>query len=289
MSQITDKLPAATHMGVVTLTVSDPEASVQYYTEIIGLKVLEQNPDRIVLGAGQTPLLHLDSPPGVQRPTARTTGLYHLAILVPSRADLGRVILNFIERQHSLDGVADHLVSEALYLSDPDGNGIEIYRDRQRDEWKWDGDRVRMATDPLDVDGVIASVPDPDAPFTGLPEGTIMGHVHLRIADVEQARAFYVDTLGFDIVAEWHGAVFVSAGGYHHHLGLNMWQSRGAPPAPDNSTGLREFEMVLPDAASVQALAGRLSAQAITYEQQGDDLLFDDPFSNHIRVTTQGA
>lgn len=289
MSQIIEKLPAATHMGAVTLAVSDLERSVGYYTEIIGLRVLEQTGDSAVLGAGQTPLLRLQALPDARRQPSRTTGLYHVAILLPSRADLGRVIINFSQRQYRLEGVADHLVSEALYLSDPDGNGLEIYRDRPRDEWVWDGERVRMSTDPLDVEGIVASVPDPDQPFTGMPDGTVIGHVHLRVADVAQARAFYVDTLGFDPVAEWRGALFVSAGRYHHHLGLNTWQSAGAPPAPADSVGLREFVIVLPDEDSVQALVGRLSANGIPHEQAGDRLVFDDPFSNRIRVVIEGA
>jgi catechol 2,3-dioxygenase len=287
-SHITEKLPATTHMGTVTLAVSNLERSIQYYTDIIGLKLLQTTEGQAMLGVGTTPLLVLKELAGASRQPRRTTGLYHIAILVPSREDLGRVLLNFARKQFRISGVADHLVSEALYLDDPDGNGLEIYRDRPRTEWNWNGDQVRMASDPLDIDGIISSVPDPDAPYNGMPDGTIIGHMHLRVADIPKARTFYIDTVGFDVVADWPGALFISAGKYHHHIGMNTWQSAGGSPAPTDSVGLREFVIVLPDVDAVNALSKRLTAKGVSVETLSDGgIAFNDPWSNRVRVEVE--
>jgi catechol 2,3-dioxygenase len=290
-SQITEKLPATTHMGTVTLAVANLERSIQFYTEIIGLKVLEHDAGvQAVLGAGTTPLLILQELAGAQRQPSRATGLYHVAILVPTRPDLGRLLLNFARRQFRITGVADHLVSEAIYLDDPDGNGLEIYRDRPRSEWGWDGDRVRMASDPLDIDGIIDSVPDQTEPFAGMPDGTVIGHMHLRIGSIPQAAAFYLDTLGFDLIAEMPSALFVSAGKYHHHIGMNIWHSAGGQPAPADSVGLREFVIVVPDADAVHALTERLSSSGAAVEQLADGgIAFNDPWRNRIRVEVEAT
>lgn len=288
MAQIIEKLPAAAHIGTVTLAVADVNRSIRFYTEIIGLKVLQHTAEQqATLGAGKEPLLILREQVGARRQPSRTTGLYHVAILVPTRPDLGRVLLNFAQHAYRLQGVADHLVSEAIYLADPDGNGLEIYRDRPRDAWHWADDRVVMATDPLDIDEIIASVPDPDVPFQGMSADTRIGHIHLRVGDIPQARAFYIDVLGFDLIAEMPSALFVSAGKYHHHIGMNIWQSAGAPPPPADSVGLREFVITLPDAASVNALAERLSAHHVAFSSAEDAMMFDDPWNNRIRVEVE--
>jgi len=184
-------------------------------------------------------------------------------------------------------GQGDHLVSEAFYLSDPDGNGLELYRDRPRSEWEWDGGQVRMATDPVDVEGMFAEIRDRDAALANpaAPEGTKLGHVHLRVADVGQAEKFYVDTLGFDVTARWPGALFVSAGGYHHHLGLNTWQSRGAKPPTEPSVGLREFGLALPNQEEIRQLVDRVRAAGFKTEMDGDGAVLIDPFENRIRLT----
>jgi catechol 2,3-dioxygenase len=178
-------------------------------------------------------------------------------------------------------------VSEAIYLDDPDGNGLEIYRDRPRSEWTWKDGHVMMAVDPLDIDAIVATVPDPNAPFAGMAEGTRVGHVHLRVGALDQAEAFYHGLLGFDIVARVPGALFVSAGGYHHHIGLNTWQSRGAPRPPADAAGLREFVIVLPEAQARDQLAARLEGAAVPFERQGADLLADDPWGNRLRVAPE--
>src|SRR5262249_15836204 len=215
-----------------------------------------------------------------------TTGLYHFAILVPSRADLSRALRRLAETDTVLQGAADHGVSEALYLADPDGNGIEIYRDRPRAEWPFVDGQLRMGADPLDSDGLLAvseGADSPDSPYSGLARATTIGHVHLHVSNLESARRFYVDVLGFTLMQRYGpSALFVSAGGYHHHIGLNTWAGVGAPPPPPGAIGLKYFEVRLPDRAAVEAAAGRVRAARIPVESMGDAALVQDPASNAI-------
>jgi catechol 2,3-dioxygenase len=280
-------------MGPLTLTISNLARSIDFYTRVIGLKLLiapetDAPTGEATLGAGGTPLLRLIGLPNAHRQPSFSTGLYHVAILLPTREDLGRFLINLQHNQAAISrlGSADHLVSEAIYLNDPDGNGLEIYRDRPRSEWVWTGSQVKMDTLAADMEGIIASVPDPQAPFTGLPDGTTIGHVHLRVGDLGLAQAFYAQVLGFDVVSQFPGALFISAGGYHHHLGLNIWQSKGAAPAPQGSVGLREYTIVVPDAQALSALAARLVAAGHTLmDQQNTSFLTHDPWQNLIRFS----
>lgn len=283
----TSTIYPATRMGKVAFAVADLKRSIDFYTSVIGMSILEQNEQTATLGAGSTPLLELQALPGAEPQPARTTGLYHLAILLPSRPDLGRMILQLARTQYPIQGASDHLVSEALYLADPDGNGLEIYSDRPREEWGWDGSSVRMDTLPMDFDAVIASVDDPDAPFTGMPDGTVIGHMHLRVGDITQAEAFYHRILGFDIVFKMPSALFVSAGGYHHHLGMNTWQSQGAPRPPENAVGLRYFTIILPDSDARQQMIDRLQQAGIAVDVQDNAALVDDPWDNRIHLVTE--
>jgi catechol 2,3-dioxygenase len=289
-TQTTSTLPATTHLGAVTLAVSNLERSISFYNRIIGLKVLtpasDDKPNTATLGAGETPLLHLVEIPNARRQPAFTTGLFHMAILLPTRADLGRFLINVIRNQSSISrlGSSDHLVSEAIYLNDPDGNGLEVYRDRPRSEWEWQGSLVKMDTIALDAEGVIASVPDQNAPYEGAPDGTVIGHMHLRASDLALGKAFYVDIVGFDIITDYPGALFVSAGRYHHHLGMNIWQSKDAPPPPEDSVGLREFTIVVPDAEALSALSTRLTNAGYSLlESQGTSFVTGDPWGHHVR------
>lgn len=275
----------ATHMGKAAFAVADLERSINFYTTIIGMVVLERNGNTAMMGVGSTPLLELRGIPDAQRQPARSTGLYHMAILLPSRQDLGRTVLHLARTQYPIQGASNHLVSEAVYLADPDGNGLEIYRDLPRDQWGWDGSTVRMDTLPLDMDAVIALVDDPNAPFTGLPDGTVIGHMHLRVGDIAQAEAFYHAVLGFDIVFRMPSALFISAGGYHHHIGLNTWHSLGAPPPPENTVGLCYFTIVLPDADAQQQVIERLRQADIAYEVSDTQVQVDDPWGNRIYIT----
>jgi catechol 2,3-dioxygenase len=235
-------LPASTHMGAVELTVSDLERSLGYYRDSIGLELLSSEDGEASLGAGGTELLHLVEESGA-RPADGYTGLFHFALLAPERADLAHWLAHAARDGVQLTGASDHFVSEALYLRDPDHHGIEIYWDRPRA--LWEGQVSRMGTWPLDLDGLLAETPP--APFEGLAPGTTMGHVHLRVANVDDTVRFYRDVLGLDLMTQLGPqAAFLSAGGYHHHLGANTWESAGAPPAPAGTASLRRFTIVVP-------------------------------------------
>ena len=221
-----------------------------------------------------------DAPP---RPPG-TTGLFHLAILVPSRPDLARAIRRVTDSGHRFTGASDHLVSEALYLDDPEGNGIEIYRDRPRAEWRYDDGELQMATLPLDVEGVLASATD-TVVGGAMPDGTRIGHVHLQVADLDEAEAFYVGRLGStSACAAFPGALFVSAGGYHHHVGLNTWAGRGAPSPPAGARGLRHFTIVIPNERSLAETRLRSSLPAASSPREGESTVVADPSGNRSVV-----
>jgi catechol 2,3-dioxygenase len=276
-------IAAATHMGPVHLTVADLERSLAYYRNAIGLDVLAREDGRASLGAGARELLVLVEEPGAQ-PSHGHTGLYHFALLVPERAALARWLAHAGRDRVPLTGLSDHDVSEAIYLRDPDGHGIEIYADRPRERWEGEVD-VRMTTIPLDVDSLLGELDDPAAAeFDGLPDGTVMGHVHLKVASVPDAVAFYRDALGFALMAQLGDqAAFLAAGGYHHHVGANSWESRGAPPPPAGSAALRRATIVLPDAATRDELAGRLDG----VEETEDGPLVHDPSGNALLLATE--
>jgi len=276
-----------TDLGLVALTVADLARSTAFYQDVLGFELLQQGSDQAVLGAGGMPLLLLhELRDALPAPTNVTglTGLYHFAILVPTRADLARSLLHLIESGYPLDGASDHLVSEALYLSDPDRNGIEIYRDRPRDQWPRIDNQLQMASDPLDLHALITEAKADTRPWDGLAAGTRLGHMHLQVADIPRARDFYHGVLGFDIVVDWErmGALFVSAGGYHHHLGMNIWHSRGGRPAPEGSAGLRYFTVQLPHAEALEQVLVRLDAAGVPHREEGGGVVVDDPWRNSI-------
>lgn len=241
------ELSPSTTVGAVHITVSDLERSLRYYREVIGLDVLERAGGRASLGAGGPELLVAVEEPGA-RPVPGCTGLYHFALLVPDRADLARWLAHAARSRVPLSGLSDHFVSEAIYLSDPDRHGIEIYCDRPRAVWEGQVGS-RLTTLPLDVDDLLAVLDDPARePFDGLAAGTRMGHVHFKVAAIAPTVGFYRDALGFDLMAQLGGqAAFLSAGGYHHHIGANTWESAGGSPPPPGSAALRHATIVLPD------------------------------------------
>jgi catechol 2,3-dioxygenase len=240
-------------IGAVRLRVADLERAVGYYEHAIGLRVLAREGDVVRLGADAA-LLELEGDPAAPPAPPRSTGLFHFALLVPSRPELARAVRRVADAGERFTGASDHLVSEALYLRDPEGNGIEIYRDRPREEWPWSGDELQMDTLPLDLDGVLRELPaDGDG---GMPAGTVVGHVHLQVADVAAAEAFYARELGLDVTAHYPGAVFLSRGGYHHHIGANTWASRGGSPPPPGSRGLQWFEVDLPGSGLIEDPSG---------------------------------
>ena len=248
----------ATRMGAVHLTVADLARSLDYYQRLLGLQVHNRDGDTAQLGAGGEDLLVLYEESGAE-PAPRNTGLFHFALLVPSRHDLARWFAHAIKSEAKFAGMSDHLVSEAIYLRDPDWHGIEIYRDRPKAEWERDGEFVKMATLPLDTEGVLSALEGGEPAFEHMSPGTTMGHVHLQVADIPASETFYKDVVGFDLQARYADqASFLSAGGYHHHLGANVWNSRGAAPPPPGSAALRHFVVLLPDDAALRQVAERV-------------------------------
>jgi catechol 2,3-dioxygenase len=267
-------LPSNTHMGEVHLTVADLARSLAYYETQIGLRVHARENGTARLGTGGADLLVLREVPGAQ-PADGYSGLFHFALLVPERRDLARFLAHAARRRVALTGLSDHAVSEAIYLRDPDHHGIEIYADRPRELWEQRVGEL-LTTRPLDTDDLLWVLDDPATePFDGLAAGTVMGHVHLRIAHTEETLVWYRDVVGFDVMAKLGSqAVFLSAGGYHHHLGGNTWESAGAPQAPDGYATLTRMTIVLPDAAARDAVADRAG---------GDEVR--DPSGNPVSFT----
>jgi catechol 2,3-dioxygenase len=277
-----------TNIASTHLTVANMARSERFYTDVLGFRSLARTGAELTLTAdGTTPLLSLTELPGATPKPARATGLYHFAILTPSRLDLARSLRRLAEMRYPLSGASDHLVSEALYLDDPDGNGIEIYRDRPRTEWPQMGGQIQMATDPLDIDGLLSELERDDRPWDGLAPATTIGHMHLHVADIKAAEAFYHGVLGFDIIVRYGpSALFVSAGGYHHHIGLNTWAGVGAPPAPAGSAGLRHFVVLLHEQAALDAVLARVRAAGIAIAEHPDGALVRDASGNAMVLAT---
>jgi catechol 2,3-dioxygenase len=280
-----------TSIGAVRLTVSDLARSRAVYERAIGLVATEQDDGTVALGpAGGPALIELQGDSAAPALRRRATGLYHLAILLPTRRDLAAALARLAQARWPLDGASDHLVSEALYLSDPDGNGIEIYRDRPRDQWRRSEGRLEMATLALDLDAVLGELEDGEGVQPIAPDGTTIGHVHLQVSDIAAAEAFYNGVLGFDVtVRGYPGALFVSAGGYHHHIGLNTWHSAGAAPPAPGSVGLRSFEVVLPDADELQAVLDRVRAAGLDETELDGATLVRDPAGNGVLLRTAAS
>ncbi len=275
-----------TTIGTVRLTVSDLGRSRSFYEQALGLQATELEGGALALGAtGGRPLVELHGHSCAPRLDRRATGLFHLAVLVPSRLDLAFALARLAKVRWPLDGASDHLVSEALYLSDPDGNGIEIYRDRPREEWRRVDGQLQMATLPLDLQGVANELSADGSPPLHAPADTRIGHVHLQVSELERSEVFYAGVLGFEVMVRGYpGALFVSAGGYHHHIGLNTWRSAGSAPPPAGSVGLRSLEVGLPGMAELEAVFARVSDAGLAVE---DDVtagahLVRDPSGNAV-------
>jgi catechol 2,3-dioxygenase len=290
-SAVASRIDPDTSVGTVRLTVTDLDRSRAFYERAVGLRPTELDDGTLALGAaGERPLIELRGDSAARGLNRRAPGLYHLAVLVPTRLDLAFALARIAEARYPLDGASDHLVSEALYLSDPDGNGIEIYRDRPRAEWPRAGDQLQMSTLPLDLDDVIGELRAATELQASVPSGTKIGHVHLQVSDLSEAERFYNGVLGFDVIVRGYpGALFVSAGGYHHHIGLNTWHSAGAAPAPEGSVGLRSFEIELADEPALEAVLARLDAASIPSTRQCDGVLARDPFGNGVVLRTRTA
>ncbi|RSD24970.1 VOC family protein [Mesobacillus subterraneus] len=276
-----------TFVSQVNLKVQNLERSLAFYQEVIGLKVYEQTERTAKLTAeAKTVLLSLEQPANAVRKPGRTTGLYHFALLLPDRIELAKILKHLVQVGYPLQGASDHLVSEALYLGDPDGNGIEIYTDRPASEWEWNGDQVVMATQALDAEGLLAL--GNDETWNGLPAGTVMGHIHLHVSELADTEKFYTKGLGFKVVSRYGPqALFISSGKYHHHIGLNTWNGAGAPQPPANSAGLESYTLVFPDQESVKATIGRLKDIGASVTEEMGAFVTADPSGNRIKLVTE--
>jgi catechol 2,3-dioxygenase len=280
------RLPDAAHLGAVRLQVSDLERSLKWYESVLGLATTSRVDTTAVLApkGTSTPLIELREKKGV-RPVPRSglLGLYHYAILLPDRLALGRFIAHLAELGMRA-GMSDHFVSEAVYIYDPDGLGIEVYADRPRSHWKHQDRELAMTTEPLDARALVEAAGG--EPWRGLPPGTVIGHVHLFVGDIERAAAFYHDLVGFDkIVWSYPGALFMSAGGYHHHLGTNIWAAQ-APPASDADAKLIEWEIVVPAPEDVARVEASVARRGVV-ERHGDAVLLRDPWGTAVRVRAE--
>jgi catechol 2,3-dioxygenase len=267
-------------MGLVELSVSDLDRSIEYWQRAIGLRVLDREGATATIGADR-PLLRFVEEPDA-RPADGYTGLYHVALLVPDRPSLARFLAHVAQKQIRLEGLSDHAVSEAIYLRDPDRHGIEVYADRPRELWEGRVTEL-MTTEPVDVHDLLAQA---DGPFDGLPDGTSVGHVHLRVSALDESVRFYRDLLGMELMAQLGpAAAFLSAGGYHHHVGANVWESRGAGPAPPGTATLRHATIVLPDVAERDRLAGAVADAGQEPEARPDGVLVRDPSGNGLLLS----
>ncbi|GBD47194.1 VOC family protein [Methylopila sp. Yamaguchi] len=275
-------LPDALRLGVAELGVSDLGRSVAFYEGVVGLRTVDRAARVATLGgADGSAVLRLVETPGARPKPKDAPGLFHVAILVPERRDLA-VVLARLARDRVRLGASDHLVSEALYLDDPDGNGLEIYRDRPKAEWPYRDGALRMATEPMAAQEVLAEL-SPGADLdAAMPGGTVVGHVHLQVGDLAAARSFWIDAVGFALTTTYPGALFMSAGGYHHHVAANVWSSRGRGPAPEDVAGLRSFEAVLPDANALDVVATRLEAGGVRGLRDERGVTASDPWGSTI-------
>jgi catechol 2,3-dioxygenase len=283
-----DLLPAELTMGTVMLKVGDMKVMTDYYQRALGLEVVAEQDGGLYLGRLQKPLVHLAPAPGLNLPGRGEAGLFHTALLFENQADLAATIATAAQFEpRSFTGSADHLVSEAFYFNDPEGNGIELYWDRPRSNWSWNGTDVVMDSLALPPQRYLEQHLTEES--LEHQRGTVagVGHVHLQVGDVQQARDFYVGILGFEKTAGWHGqALFVSAGRYHHHMAMNVWNSRGAGPRKD-TLGLGEVLIEVPSGDDVGALADRLKVARVPEHHTGAELRFEDPWRNNIRVSVR--
>lgn len=275
-----------TFVSQVALRVNNIVKSLRFYEEVLGFQVLTRSNTKAVLTAnGTTPLVTLEQLSRPEPKQERKTGLYHFALLLPSRADLGEVIRHLVKTAYPLQGASDHLVSEAIYLADPDGNGIEIYRDRSNANWEWSDNEVKMATLPLDAQAVLAEAKNEK--WAGLPSHTVMGHIHLHVADLEETKVFY-EKLGFDVVSKFpNQALFMSTGRYHHHIGVNIWNGRGADAPSESSPGMKYFTIEFPDEKKRDIVVNRLKEIGAEVSKEEHAIFTKDPSQNQIKLVVQ--
>ena len=272
-----------TYVGEVGLKVMNINKMKQFYQEIIGFEVISEKQNSVELGAGGKVLLKLDAIDGITPKQDRYAGLYHFAILLPTREDLGKILVHLHQNAIQL-GSSDHLVSEALYLSDPEGNGIEIYRDREPEEWNWTNNEVSMAVDPIDAQGLVEAAQKSSEPWKGMPAATVMGHIHLHVSNLADAKNFYVNGLGFEVAASMGGqALFLADQKYHHHIGMNVWNGIGIPALPEKTAGLHYYTLIM-EREKRDRLADNLRAMGTEIAEQDKYWEVKDPSGNLIRL-----
>ncbi|WP_243291511.1 VOC family protein [Bacillus sp. FJAT-47783] len=268
----------------VKIKIENLERSLNFYQEVIGFKILEQTKSTAKLTTdGKTSVLSIEQPENVVPKQGKTTGLYHFALLLPHRSDLANIVRYFVEKGIQF-GSSDHLVSEALYLSDPDGNGIEIYVDRDPSEWNWNNEEVVMAVDPLNFQNLLSNEKQEQL-WKGLPEGTVMGHIHLHVSELKHTEEFYTKGLGFEVVNRYGSqALFISTGKYHHHIGLNTWNGVGAPSLPVNSVGLESFTLMFPNEEARDHVVANLKKLGASITKKNGTFITSDPSGNCIHL-----
>nr|WP_295462640.1 VOC family protein [Mesorhizobium sp.] len=277
-----DMKAAPLHIGAVRLKVRDLDAVSAFYQTVLGLTSIETGDRRVTLGTGATPLLELVGDPTLANFDPRQAGLFHTAFLMPTRSDLARWLAYVMAARVPLQGASDHIVSEALYLADPEGNGIEVYTDRPVSRWRGPKGEIQMSTDPLDVQELLRGAEGTD--WTGFPEDGSIGHVHLQVGDTAEADRFYRDVLGLDIAARYPGASFYGSGGYHHQLAGNVWNSRRAGKRPEDMAGLDAVQILVRDAADLAAIAARADSAGITSIKDTGGLTLHDPWGTSITI-----
>jgi len=277
-------LPADLTMGAVTLRVKNLDLMTSYYRDAVGLDLISSDANSVMLGRGSTPTLILEHAPELKHAADNEAGLFHTAFLFETREQLAWAVASVASKHPgTFTGSADHLVSEAFYFDDPEHNGVELYWDKARTEWSWNHGQVEMGTFALDANAYLQNNLPKTAPVTA----SNIGHVHLSVGSIEQAKDFYVSALGFDVTLNWGGtALFVSAGGYHHHMAMNIWRSRGAGMRQP-TLGLRDVSILLPDADSLGAVAERLATAKVQVRDDGQTVRLDDPWGNQVSLTAK--
>lgn len=270
----------------VALKIMDLNKSLEFYQKIMGFKILEKNEKGAILTADSLkPLITLEEPENIKKKELRRTGLYHYALLLPSRKDLGKFLKHIMDTKYPILGASYHGISEAIYLQDVDDIGIEVYADTPVSTWRWENNSLEMTTKILDIKSILAEAGDET--WEGIPEKSLIGHIHLHVKDLDEAEKFYVDALGFDIVTKVpNQATFISTGGYHHHIAFNIWNGKNIPPPSENSVGMKYFTLKLPDEKSRQDIINRLNSLGYEGNFENGSFIVKDPSQNEIHLVT---
>ena len=271
-------------IGGLGLAVRDLDRVTAFYRDVVGLDVIERTASGVRLGAGATAFLELTHRAGFKPDDGRSAGLYHTAFLMPTRADLARWVLHIAHDRVPIAGASDHGVSEAFYLDDPEGNGVEVYADRPAETWAWQDGLVSMPTEPLDIPSLVSVLGAQPETYRGAPDGMRIGHVHLRVGDLAPAERFYRDGVGLDLTRKRHGAAFMSSGHYHHRVAANVWQSAGAGPRDPERAGLDWFSLAVGEGAKIEAIGARLKGQGAAATPITDGLEARDPWGTRVRL-----